>query len=171
MGYEPNPKAASVDAAHVLIFMLVLFAAFFIWVDYMTYQASTVVRIPIQWRTEQGTLISKEIGRIRHKSDFVIYAHYSYPINGFQYIETSEVFGPTGRLSEDAARTLSASYPLGPVKVWYDPANPATSKLEEGIPIDWSWSFFNWSTAFAIVFLSFSGWWLYVLHWKPKKSK
>jgi hypothetical protein len=85
------------------------------------------------WPATEGSVITAQVRpsgvrRVR----FVPYVRYGYSVEGRYHVGNRICFESAQTYERDEAEKITASYPEGsPVNVYYDPARPAQSTLEQ----------------------------------------
>lgn len=156
-----------------LAFSLVFFALIalvFFWQSYRLLRRALpgmqAARASRTWQSVPGTVtivtvnMDAEKFKRRHQTYFRPWVQCSYNVNGKDYVCDRQVFNHhLISLSEKKdAEALIQKYQVGQsVPVYYNPADPANSVLEQGNPGP-SWSFVGWSAVnlvLALLFLVF----------------
>lgn len=151
--------APNTDGSNALIGILVIVAIVFLGLTYFWCQDIAVARQAKKWPTVQGTVISTRAMRICKGGYFQAVVHYAYEVEGRSYTGDRIAIGPVDCSSENEARTLAAQYPVGNVKVWFNPQNPEIAVLMVGTVFDKTWTSIYTTTCLSVILFLVAGFW------------
>jgi len=151
-----NASATNAAGSNAVIAMLAIFAAVLLCASFSLYQEASKALQAKQWPTVQGTVISSRVAHRCRGGNFLVSIHYAYKVEGRSYTNDKFVFGPTC-LPENEARAMVDQFPVGDVKVWFNPQNPEIAALMVGSVLDRTWSSIYTTSCVAIFLLIVAG--------------
>jgi hypothetical protein len=128
---SPEQKPAS---PVILIVALLLFGLLFGGFGLYNYNVGMK---SASWPAAQGKIISSRVESTRkdQETNFRASVRYRYSIQGVSYIGTRITASDVLHRNRGSAEDILGNYPVAKdVKVYYDPAQPATSVLKVGLP-------------------------------------